>query len=47
MQACSTRHNIEDLTWVVTEPLLAVVAVAVLVHAGRPILRVMRYAHRF
>lgn len=35
MQARSTRNNIEDLTWIVTEPLLAVVAIAVLVHAGR------------
>jgi len=35
MQLRTTRANIEDLTWVVTEPLLAVVAIAVLVHAGR------------
>jgi len=35
MQAQSTRANIEDLTWAFTEPLLAVVAIAVLVHRGR------------
>jgi len=36
MQVRTTLANIEDLTWVVTEPLLAIVAVAILVHAGRP-----------
>jgi ABC-2 type transport system permease protein len=35
MQLQTTAANVEDATWVVTEPLLAVVAVAVLVHAGR------------
>jgi ABC-2 type transport system permease protein len=35
MQLQTTAANIEDVTWVVTEPVLAVVAVAVLVHAGR------------
>ncbi len=36
MQVRSTLANIEDLTWIVTEPLLAIVAVAVLIHARRP-----------
>lgn len=36
MQVRTTLANVEDLTWVVTEPLLAIVAVAILVHAGRP-----------
>jgi ABC-2 type transport system permease protein len=35
MQLQTTRANVEDVVWVVTEPILAVVAVAVLVHAGR------------
>lgn len=35
MQLQTTRANVEDVTWVVTEPILAVVAVAVLIHAGR------------
>lgn len=36
MQVRTTLANVEDLTWVVTEPLLAIVAVAILVHARRP-----------
>jgi ABC-2 type transport system permease protein len=35
MQARTTLASIENLTWMVTEPLLGVVAVAVVVHAGR------------